>query len=129
MIVKIRFKQRKNPHKCVQKKKCVHAHINTHYYVAGVTLVGHYDQVSISSTFYEQLLRTKVLCTALSSYILALANAWKHFRTKNACVKRWWNWRQGILKRLSRLKFMTFRWLLSDFPFKIWKLSKQYNTK
>jgi len=43
--------------------------------------------VSLSSTFYGQILRTEVLCAAFSSYILALANVQKHFRTKNAHVK------------------------------------------
>jgi hypothetical protein len=34
-----------------------------------------YDiMVSISSTFYEQFLHTKVLCAAFSSYVMALAN-------------------------------------------------------
>jgi hypothetical protein len=43
--------------------------------------------VSISSTFYEQLLRMKVLRAAFSSYVLDLANVRKHFRTKNTRVK------------------------------------------
>jgi len=61
-------------------------------------------QVSISSTFYEQLLRMKVLRTAFSSYVLDLANVRKHFRTKNTRVKCWWNIQQLPQRRLCSLR-------------------------
>ncbi len=40
-------------------------------------------QVSILSTFYEQLLRTKVFRAAFSSYVLALANVRKHYQKRS----------------------------------------------
>jgi len=52
-------------------------------------------KVSISSTFYVRIIRTKDNSVTFSSYILALAKGFwwkKHFRTKNAFVKCWWNW-------------------------------------
>jgi len=44
--------------------------------------------VSISSTFYARIFRTKDNCATFSR-ILAKKN---HFRMKNVCVKCWWNW-------------------------------------
>ncbi len=44
-----------------------------------------WELLSISSTFY-----TCIFCTEVFSLLRVWL--WTKFRTKNACVKRWWNW-------------------------------------
>ncbi len=46
----------------------------------------------ISSTFYEQLLRWYSCAKKLQSQIVAREELQKHFCTKKARVKCWWNW-------------------------------------
>jgi hypothetical protein len=62
------------------------------------TVVWVWHEVSISSTFYMGIFRTKVIS-------LLRVWLWKNFCTRNACVKCWWNWHEdastfpGALRR------------------------------
>jgi hypothetical protein len=51
-----------------------------------------YDEVSISSTFYAQVFLYKSTLCSFSPVTFWLWPKKKHFNTKNAWVKCWWNW-------------------------------------
>ncbi len=64
----------------------------------------HFTHVFFVRKCFEQL---------FSSYILALEFLEPKFWTKTACVKRWWNWRHGAVKKNSSFRSFLFCVLMS----------------
>jgi len=61
--------------------------------------------VSISSTFYAHIFCMKVLCAVFSSYILALAEVRKHFRTKKCERKTLMKLTVGKEERITFIRY------------------------
>jgi len=51
---------------------------------------------SISSTFYERVFHTKFLHQKIQSRNITRESCTIRFRTKNTCLKCWWNWHLEI---------------------------------
>jgi len=85
---------------------------------------------SISSTFYAQILHTKVFSTAFSTYMQLEKICQKDVVKKDLCVKCWWNW-HPVRKKVFFLNlynyYVTGRSLCNDCIINL-KIKKMFNT-
>jgi len=72
---------------CSQKSQRAHTEIGSGNKITECIKYFVWILESISSTFYLRVFRTKDL------FFCQNVTREKHFRTKNTCIKRWWNWR------------------------------------
>jgi len=74
--------------------------------------------LSISSTVDD-----RILCT--QAFFLVTFWLWTNFRTKNVCLKRWWNWHLTSFSSLSIILQISLTFIiLSTFPSPIFILLK-----